>query len=265
MRANLPGLIDFRILHDNDTETEMLSYISIRCQDCCKLMHYGSPLVKLISSFCLMEMLTGLSDYINKKTDDLKCREGYVSSLSTVLEGLMFFDDIRVSMNCAQCLSLLMEWEELENQSMAADKSNWHRLIVEELVMSLVAPSTTSNTFMVHHKPAALIVVALLKSSRVPTWMTKVFDDLSIYKIIQNLSPSNVSTELVVLFRELMNSGYLNSEHITHLNRVFQVINLYSNSHTLFALPLIGHSFSRFKINEEIRAKISFFPPTIEY
>ncbi|XP_073277139.1 protein PUTATIVE RECOMBINATION INITIATION DEFECT 1 isoform X1 [Primulina huaijiensis] len=222
MRANLPGLIDFRFLHDNDTETEMLSYISIRCHDCCKLMHYGSPLVKLISSFCLMEMLTGLSDYINKKTDDLKCREGYMSSLSSVLEGLIFFDDIRVSMNCAQCLSLLMEWEELENESITADKSNWYRLIVEELVMSLVTPSTTSNTFMVHHKPAALIVVALLKSSRVPPWMTKVFDDLSIYKIIQNVSPSNVSTELVVLFRELMNSGYLNSEHIAHLNQVFQ-------------------------------------------
>ncbi|XP_073134962.1 protein PUTATIVE RECOMBINATION INITIATION DEFECT 1 isoform X2 [Henckelia pumila] len=221
MRANLPGLVDFRVLHENDTETETLSYISIRCHDCCKLMHYGSPLVKLISSFCLTEMLTGLSDYI-KKTDDLKCREGYVSSVSAVLEGLIFFDDIRVSMNCAQCLSLLMEWEDLENESMATDASNWYRLIVEELVMSLVTPSTTPYTFMVHHKPAALIAVALLKSSRVLPWITKVFDDLSINKIIQNVSPSNVSTELVVLFRELMNSGYLNSEHITHLNRVFQ-------------------------------------------
>ncbi|KAK4480098.1 hypothetical protein RD792_013155 [Penstemon davidsonii] len=221
-RAVLPGIIDFQMLLDEGSKMQPLSYVSIRCHNLCKLMHFGSPPVKLIASFCLVELFTGISDYISIEKGDLKFRKGYLQSLSAILEGLIFSSDIRVSMNCSRCLSTLMAWEELETGSTPSGKNNWCRLIVEELVMSLSTPSLTSNLFTIHHKPAANVAVALLRLSKVPPWMAKVFDDCSISSIIQNISPNNISTELVILFRELLKSGYLNSAQIADLNRAFQ-------------------------------------------
>ncbi|KAI3470063.1 hypothetical protein Pfo_026726 [Paulownia fortunei] len=222
VRAILPGIVDFQILLDEGSDMQPLSYVSIRCHDLCKLMHFGSAPVKLIASFFLVELFTGISEYTSKRTVDLKFREGYLLSISTVLEGLIFFGDIRVALNCSRCLLTLMTWKQLKIETMISEMDNWCRLIVEELVMSLCTPSLTSKSFMIHHKPAANVAVALLKLSKIPSWMTKVFDESSIRSIIQNISTSNVNTELVILFRELLISGHLNSAHIAELNRVFQ-------------------------------------------
>ncbi|PIN25504.1 hypothetical protein CDL12_01756 [Handroanthus impetiginosus] len=204
------------------SEMQALSYVSIRCHDLCKLMHFGSSVVKLIASFCLVELFVGISDYMSRKPVDLKFREGYILSMSSVLEGLIFFSNIQVALNCSKCLSTLMTWKQLKIESMVSEKDNWCRLIVEELVMSLSIPSLTSKPSTIHHKPAINIAIALLKLSKVPSWMNIVFDDTSIQLIIKNLSPSSLSTELVILFRKLLNSGLLNSSHIADLNRLFQ-------------------------------------------
>ncbi|KAK6161658.1 hypothetical protein DH2020_005039 [Rehmannia glutinosa] len=166
VRAVLPGIItDFQIWFDEGRDKQQpLSYLSIRCHDLCKLMHFGSAPVKLIASFCLMELFT--------------------------------------------------EYQSIQD--------NWCRLIVEELVMSLCTPSVTSKSSMIHHKPALNVAVALLKLSKVPSWMTKVFDESSVGSIIHNISASSINTELVVLFRELLDSGHLNSAHVADLNRIFQ-------------------------------------------
>ncbi|KAL0451911.1 UNVERIFIED_CONTAM: protein putative RECOMBINATION INITIATION DEFECT 1 [Sesamum latifolium] len=222
IRAILPGIIDFQILLDEGRNMQPLSYVSIRCHDLCKLMHFGSATVKLIASFCLVELFNGLSDYTSRTLVDLKLREGYLSSISAVLEGLIFFNDIRVALNCSLCFSSLTTWRELQVEPMISEKDHWCRLIVEELVMSLSTRSLTTKSLMIHHKPAANVAVALLKLSKIPSWMTKVFDDSSIRSIIQNISPSDVNTELVILFRELLVSGRLNPSHIADLNRVFQ-------------------------------------------
>ncbi|KAK6161623.1 hypothetical protein DH2020_005004 [Rehmannia glutinosa] len=75
---------------------------------------------------------------------------------------------------------------------------------------------------LMHFGSAPVKLVALLKLSKVPSWMTKVFDESSIGSIIQNISASSINTELVVLFRELLDSGHLNSAHVADLNRIFQ-------------------------------------------
>ncbi|KAG8369575.1 hypothetical protein BUALT_Bualt14G0027600 [Buddleja alternifolia] len=222
VRAILPAIIDFQVFLDESTEVQPLSYLSIRCHDLCKLMHFGSPPVKLITSSCLVELFTAISDYTSRKTVDLKFREGYLLSISAVLEGLIYFSDIRVAVNCSRCLSALMTWKQLKIESMVYEKDNWCRLIVEELVMSLSTPNLISNVFMINHKPAINVAVALLKLSEVPSWLTKVFDDSSLRTIIKNVSPSNVNAELVLLFRELLDSGHLKPAHIADLNRVFQ-------------------------------------------
>lgn len=223
IRAILPGIFDFQILLDEGHNMQPLSYVSIRCHDLCKLMHFGSAPVKLIASFCLVELFGGISDYTSRTPVDLKFREGYLSSISAVLEGLIFFNDIRVALNCSLCFSSLMKWKQLKIEPMISETDHWCRLIVEELVMSLSTPSLTTKSLMIHHKPAANVAVALLKLSKIPSWMTKVFDDSSIQSIIQNISPTDVNAELVTLFRELLDSGHLNPSHIAELNRVFQV------------------------------------------
>ncbi|KAL8481013.1 hypothetical protein ACS0TY_027519 [Phlomoides rotata] len=221
VRAILPGIIDFQVCLDEGSNMQPLSYLSIRCHDLCKLMHFGAAKVKLIASSCLLELFTGISDYTTSgKPEDLKFREGYIMSVSSTLEGLIFFDDIRVALNCSRCLSALISWNQLKGESVFSEDT-WCRLIVEELVMSLSTPTLTSS-FTIHHKPAANVAVALLKLTKGPPWMTKVFDDSSIQSMVLNISANNLSTELVILFRELLSSGYLSSPHVAHLNRVFQ-------------------------------------------
>lgn len=219
IRVILPGAQDFQLLLSESHELHPLSYISIQCHDLCRLLHFGCPKIKLIASFCLVELFAGITDYYtSKRQAELNVREGYLLSLPAILEGLIFFSDIRVSLNCSRCLSTLMTWEEL-----TPEKSNWGRLIVEELVMNLSTPSLTSNLFSIHHKPAVNVTVALLRLSQVPPWMARFFDNPSVSSIIKNISPSNISTELVLLFRELLKCGYLNPAHITSLNQIFQV------------------------------------------
>lgn len=201
---------------------ESLSYLSIRCPDLCKIMHFGSAQVKMVASFCLLDLFMGLEDTAIKKPVDLNFREGYLFSISAVLEGLIFYGDIKVALNCSRCLSTLMTWDEHKIESLLPEKYGWCRFIVEELVMSLSAPTLTKS-LMVHHKPASHVAVALLKHSRGSPWLTKMFDDSSIGNIIQNLSAGNLTVELVTLFRELLCSGHLNSTHIADLTRVFQV------------------------------------------
>ncbi|GFQ06718.1 protein prd1 [Phtheirospermum japonicum] len=219
IRVVLPGITDYQIWLDEGRDVQQplsSSYLSIRCKDLCRLLYFGSAPVKLVASFCLVELFAGISEHtINKPAADLNITQSYFSSISAVLEGLIFFGDTRVALNCSHCLSTLMSWKQMKS-------GNWCRLIVEELVMSLCTSSLTSKSSMTHLKPAAIVASALLKMTKVPPWMTKVFDESSIRRIIQNMSASNMNAEFIVLFRELLNSGYLNSAHIADLSRIFQ-------------------------------------------
>ncbi|KAK9288539.1 hypothetical protein L1049_016998 [Liquidambar formosana] len=223
LRAVLPEFLDRQSFFDSSNGMQPLSLISIHCHDLCRLMHFGSPLVKLVASYCLLELFTRISDQINRKHDDIKCTIPYLMSVMAVLEGLVFYSDIRVAMNCGLCLSMILGWEKLDMQeTRVIRKNNWCRLIVEELAMSLAVPCLASRSFMNQHKPAVHIAVALLKSHEVPGWMRSVFDDICISGIIGNLSVSNVSTEMVLLFRELLSFEYLKSDQIASLNQVLQ-------------------------------------------
>ncbi|KAM7465531.1 hypothetical protein LguiB_013093 [Lonicera macranthoides] len=188
----------------------LLHYFSLR-----RLMHFGSPSVKLIASYCLVEIFSIISDQRKRSPERFKCNKGYILSVMAVIEGLVFSSDNRVSTNCALCLSMILEWEDVR-------RNNWCRLIVEELVNSLAVPCLASKSLTIHHKPAVHVAVALLKMSKVPHWMNSVFDDSCISVIIQNISASNLSWEMVLLFRQLLNSRYLKADQIARLNRLFQ-------------------------------------------
>ncbi|XP_051133511.1 protein PUTATIVE RECOMBINATION INITIATION DEFECT 1 isoform X2 [Andrographis paniculata] len=217
VRASLPGTM---ILSDEESDTQQLSYVGIQCRDLCKLLHFGSATIKLIASFCLVELFEGISANLSRQADDFNFREGYLLSLSSILEGLIFFDDIRVALNCSRCLSSLMTWKELKIETMFS-QDNWCRLIVEELVMSLSTQSLTSKSFRLHQKPALIFAAALLRMS--PSWAAKVFNECAVQSIIKNVTPSNVNAELVILFRELLKSGHLSADNVSQLSRVFQV------------------------------------------
>jgi hypothetical protein len=217
--AVLPGFVDLQKFFDPPNGTQPLSFIGIHCHDLCRLMHFGSPLVKLVASYSLLELLIRLSDQL-----EMKCTMGYLMSVIAVLEGLIFYSDLRVAMNCGLCLSIILGWEKLDMQETTMiEKKSWCRLIVEELAMSLAAPCLASKSFINHRKPAIHVAVALLKLQKIPEWMRSVFDDTCISCIIENLAASNLSTEIVFLFRELLNSEFLKTEQIVNLNRVLQV------------------------------------------
>lgn len=211
-----------------------LSVIGIPCHDLCRLIYFGSPQVKLVTSYCLLELFTRISDDGNREGEELNCTIEYLTSVVTVLEGLVFYSDNRVAVNCSLCLSMILGCEMLETQyTSVTGKNNWSRLIVEELAVSISAPCLASKSFINEHKPAVHVAVALLKLEKIPDWLRSVFDDTCISGIIENLTASNVTSEIVVLFQELLNSGFLKKEQITSLNRVF-----------LVRIPCLYHAFA---------------------
>lgn len=214
----LPGIEDAQSLLDGDSRNQQpLFYMSIHCYDLCRLLHFGSPPVKLVSSYCLLELLQRITEQKSKEPDKVKPHFQHIRSITSVLQGLIFHNDIRVAINCALCIEMAVDWDT------HVEKDNWYRLITEELVMTLAVPGLASNSVMIHHKPAVHIVVSMLNLQKIPPWMSAVFDDSCISGIIQTLTPSNITREMVLLFRELLCSGQLESKHIACLNQLFQV------------------------------------------
>ncbi|CAH2040442.1 unnamed protein product [Thlaspi arvense] len=222
MPAVLPGMVDWLCFLDQANGLPPFSFISICCKDLCRLIHFGSSPIKLVASYCLLELLTRISKQQTEKSDQLTCSTKWLLSITAVLEGLVFCSDINVALNCSFSLSMILGWDKLDIELRAKQGKNWCRLIVEELAISLAVPSLASKSFMIHHKPAVHVVVALLKLQKDSDWLHSVFDDSCIGGIIKNLSASNVSSEIVLLFKELLNAGYLKDEHIASLSRVFQ-------------------------------------------
>lgn len=219
MNVVLPGIGDAQRLLDGENRNQQsLSYISIHCHDLCRLLHFGSSAVKLVSSYCLFDLFQRITEQKRKDPEKLEHNANHLRSITSVLQGFIFHSDIRVAMNCALCIAMAVDWEKY------VQKDNWYRLISEELVMSLAVPGLASNSIMTHHRPAVHIAVSMLELQQVPSWMSAVFDDSCISGIIQNLSPGNMTREIVLLFRELLRSGQLNSKHIACLNQLFQVI-----------------------------------------
>ncbi|XVE81218.1 hypothetical protein DITRI_Ditri15bG0045200 [Diplodiscus trichospermus] len=237
LHAVLPEVLDWQTFLKSPNTIQPVSVINIHCHDLCRLVHFGSPMVKLVASSCLLEFLSGISYRKEGSHEDLLCCMGNLMSIVTVLEGLVFYVDIRVAMNCCLCLSIILGWQQLDMQESGVARSNWYRLIVEEMAMSMAVPCLASKSFINYHKPAVHVTVALLKLQKIPAWMRTVFDDLSISGIIDNLKVMDVSPEMVLLFRALLHSGFLKAEHIASLNQVLQACRkrLYNNSkeHTM--------------------------------
>lgn len=219
MHAVLPGPVGWEKFLDPSEAQQPMSYISITCHDLCRLMHFGSPLVKLVASYCLLELFTRISD---QRPKIINCSPKHLLSIMAVLEGLVFCSDSDVAINSSLCLSMMIGWTNHDKDFSLTRSKKWCRLIVEELTMSLAVPCLASEFFTIHHKPAVHVAVALLKLETVPKWINSIFNDCCVAGIISNISASNLSIEIVLLFRAIMKVGYLKSEHVASLNRKFQ-------------------------------------------
>ncbi|KAH7521537.1 hypothetical protein FEM48_Zijuj07G0044100 [Ziziphus jujuba var. spinosa] len=223
LHAVLPGIVDWQTFFDPLDKMQPLSLICIHCHALCRLMYFGSPPIKLVSSYCLLELFARISEQRIRKREELKCTIEYLKSVMAVLEGLVIYNDLRVSVNCGLCLSMILGWEIMDmEEASVIGKNSWGRVIIEELVMSMAVPCIASKSFISHYKPAIYVAVALLKLRKHPQWLKSVFDDSCISGIIENLTASNVSTEIVLLFQELLNSEFLKTEQLATLNRVLK-------------------------------------------
>ncbi|XP_024005243.1 protein PRD1 isoform X2 [Eutrema salsugineum] len=219
----LAGAVDWQIFFAQSGNLETtLPVICIYCHNLCRLMHFGTPQIKLIASYCLLELLTGLSEQVETKNEQLRCSPNYLKSVKSVLGGLVFYDDVRVATNSALCLSMILRLEDMEGRTEMLKTSSWYRFIAEEMSVSLAMPCSASNTFVNHHKPAVYVTVAMLRLRSKPVWLRTVFDESCVSSMIQNLTGTNISCEIVILFRELMQAQLLSSEQAAKLNRVFQ-------------------------------------------
>lgn len=187
-------------------------------------MHFGPPLVKHVASYCLLELLTRISEQQNRRNEKMKCTIDYLMSLMAVLEGLIFYGDLKVAINCGLCLSMILGWEMLDMQDTSViENSGWSRLIVEELAVSIAVPCLSSESFINHHKPAMYVAVALLRLQKFPAWMKSAFDDSCISGMIENVHANNIGAEFISLLRGLLTSDLLKAEQITRLNHMLQV------------------------------------------
>ncbi|KAJ1426693.1 Armadillo-type fold [Sesbania bispinosa] len=222
LHAILPGFVDWQNFLVSANPSEPLAFIGIRCHDLCRLLHFGSPVIKIIASYSLVELFNRISDQMNSKHVELKCAVGYLMSVRSILEGLVLYNDLRVATNCALCLAMLLGWENLAKETELLGKSSWYRLIIEEMTVSMSAPSLASQSFMDSQRPAILIGIVLLKLHKIPPWMRSVFNNSCISGILENLAATNLSSEILVLFRELKKSDFLSTEQIATINQMLQ-------------------------------------------
>ncbi|KAL2925646.1 Protein PRD1 [Bienertia sinuspersici] len=141
-----------------------LPSIGIFSQAVCRFLHLGSSLVKLVASYCLIDLLSGITDI---QLESLLGNAQYESYKYTTL----------------------------------ARNNSWSKTIVEELARSLAASSSVLTSLMNHHKPAVQIATALLRSATFPLWMNSVFNEacVCVSGIIKNLSPTNTSVEVTLV------------------------------------------------------------------
>ncbi|XP_022929798.1 protein PRD1 [Cucurbita moschata] len=221
LQAVLPEAVDWQDNLGQPNGTQ-LSFIGIPCHDMCRLLHFGSPPVKLVVSYCLFELFTRISEQRTSKQEELRCTTNYLSSVIATLEGLVVYGDHRVAINCSLCLSMVLGWQEMNMQERRVIvKNKWCRIIVEELADSISLPCLASNAFA-GQEPAIFVAVALLKLQKDFGWMQSIFDQACISRIIENVTASNLSPEMVSLFRELLNSEFMQADHISSLNSVLQ-------------------------------------------
>ncbi|CAI8587551.1 unnamed protein product [Vicia faba] len=239
LHAILPGFVDWQNFLVSMNSSEPLAFIGIRCHDLCRLLHFGSPVVKIIASYCLLELFNRTSDQINSKHEELKCTFGYLMSIRNILEGLVFYNEPTVATNCALCLSVLLQWENLGKETEQLGKSSWFRLIIEEMTVSLAAPSVVSQSLTNSQTPAVLITIALLKLHKIPQWMRSVLNNSCISGILENLAATDLSSEILVLFRQLLKSDFLSTEQIATINQILQECrrHMYSNNNAQDGLP----------------------------
>ncbi|KAK7387602.1 hypothetical protein VNO78_28515 [Psophocarpus tetragonolobus] len=231
LNAILPEYVDWQNFLVPTNPSEPAAFIGFRCHDLCRLLHFGSPAIKIAASYSLLELFHRISDQINSRHEELRCTIGYLMSIRGILEGMIFYNDLRVATNCSLCLSMILGWEKLTKEAELLEEGSWYRLIIEEMTVSLATPALASQSFMDNQRPAVLIAIALLKLCKIPQWMRIVFDNSSISGILNNLSASNLSSEILVLFRELLKSNFLCTEQIATINQMLQECrkSVYSN------------------------------------
>ncbi|KAK8938321.1 Protein PRD1 [Platanthera guangdongensis] len=203
--------LDWQDLLQSSTFAPQSSVIAIKCHDLCHLMHFGSSLVKSLSSLCLVDILGKISQQRQKTHEKLACSMKYLQSMIAIMEGLVFHEDKAVATNCCICLSLILSWESLGDlkEKMVIRISKWLRTIMEEFLMTLAAPGMASKFFRHQHKPASHIATALLSMDPTPEWIASVFDSSSISGILNNLCAQKLSIEMVNLFRALQSRNLL--------------------------------------------------------
>ncbi|QHN96291.1 hypothetical protein DS421_18g617190 [Arachis hypogaea] len=205
LHATVQGVVDWQNFFVLTNSAEPLPFIGIHCHDLCRILHFGSPVVKIIASYSLLELFNRVSNQINNTHEELKCSVGYLMSIKSILEGLVFYDDARVATNCAVCLSMLLRWEKLENQTKLHGKSNWCRMIMEEMTASLI-----------------------------------LFNNSCISGILNSIDASSLSSETLVLLHELLKSDFLSTEQTATISQMLQECrkHIYTNSECLPSEPI---------------------------
>ncbi|XP_042471205.1 protein PUTATIVE RECOMBINATION INITIATION DEFECT 1 isoform X1 [Zingiber officinale] len=218
------GAMNWQEFFQSSDEVHGSSVFCIKCHDICRLLHFGPTVVKLVSSHCLMELLTRISDQRGKSNNNLKLSMKYLESIMTVTEGLLFYEDFSTATACRVCLSRLLGWEKLGVlEKKVIRNSRWFRIIMEELAMALAAPSLASRSFINQHKPAAHVAIILLQLNESPPWLNSVFSSSCISGILGNLSACNLTPDMVKLFKELTIRKYMNKEQVDTIHHLFQV------------------------------------------
>ncbi|KAL1350072.1 hypothetical protein HN51_026526 [Arachis hypogaea] len=240
LHATVQGVVDWQNFFVSTNPAEPLPFIGIHCHDLCRILHFGSPVVKIIASYSLLELFNRVSNQINNTHEELKCSVGYLMSIKSILEGLVFYDDARVATNCAVCLSMLLRWEKLENQTKLHGKSNWCRMIMEEMTVSLVSPRLASPSLAKSQRPAIHIATAMLKQKEIPRWMRTVFNNSCISGILNSIDASSLSLETLVLLHELLKSDFLSTEQTATISQMLQECrkHIYTNSECLPSEPI---------------------------
>ncbi|KAH7447738.1 hypothetical protein KP509_01G119100 [Ceratopteris richardii] len=191
-------------------------------QSLCKLLYFGPEFVKVLASFCLVELFYWITQSGTVCSED----EGFdtnkyqdvFQSIVMVLQCSILDSNEFVSKNSSVSLYYLLIGGSLSSyEKKILHFSPWHRFLLEDFVSNIMSPNL-ENVSM----PATIYAaIGILKQEGASSWIRSVLSPC-ISTLVCHLANHRMSPAILVLLKELHVKGWLETKHSEEIHKNLQ-------------------------------------------
>uniref|UniRef100_A0A7I4AVU4 Uncharacterized protein n=1 Tax=Physcomitrium patens TaxID=3218 RepID=A0A7I4AVU4_PHYPA len=194
----------------------------ISCQQLCQLLCFCTTPLQILTSSCLVELLSYARANNGKMHGDLaECSLNHLRSVTLILQGTASGGDGLLRKNACICLMRLLEMTSLNMKQKAVRRSPWYKVVAQELLLPLANGQVdVVKTEEIYYSPP--ILTTILCVSPPNKWLPSVFSSKVLGAVIQNFKNTQyITVETVELFLELLKRGFLEHEQVETLRALY--------------------------------------------